>query len=242
MPADEQADVLPRRRLPQRELVEPPLHERHHEGEGGGERQQHARAERHERQGEQEQDRVGRQDDVHRHPREDEQDADDPQQDRPHDEAEAGCDEPAAVDRHATARHETDRDTRERREQDRGASIDDRDPRRGIPPRERLGDPQQMRCDHADDGETSRKVHTADALRTVQAHPARGEPARGYGWRSSHTRSAFWACRRFSASSHTTLWGPSMTSASTSYPRSAGRQWMKIASGRASAMTSLVTL
>ena len=51
-----------------------------------------------------------------------------------------------------------------------------------------------------------------------------------------HTRyssSAFCACSRFSASSHTTLCGPSMTSAATSSPRCAGRQCMNSASGLA---------
>ena len=36
---------------------------------------------------------------------------------------------------------------------------------------------------------------------------------------SSQTRTAFCACRRFSASSHTTLRGPSRTSAVISLPR-----------------------
>ena len=40
---------------------------------------------------------------------------------------------------------------------------------------------------------------------------------------------AFWMCRRFSASSHTRLCGPSITSAETSSPRCAGRQCRKIA-------------
>src|SRR4051812_23272118 len=40
---------------------------------------------------------------------------------------------------------------------------------------------------------------------------------------------AFWICRRFSASSHTRLCGPSMTPLDTSSPRCAGRQWRKIA-------------
>src|SRR4029079_2149744 len=44
---------------------------------------------------------------------------------------------------------------------------------------------------------------------------------------TKYSSSAFCACRRFSASSHTTLWGPSITSASTSSPRCAGRQGMK---------------
>ena len=40
----------------------------------------------------------------------------------------------------------------------------------------------------------------------------------------SHTSSAFWACSRFSASSHTALCGPSITSSVISCPRCAGRQ------------------
>ena len=39
------------------------------------------------------------------------------------------------------------------------------------------------------------------------------------GWASSQVSSAFWACSRFSASSQTTLCGPSMTSAAISLPR-----------------------
>lgn len=63
----------------------------------------------------------------------------------------------------------------------------------------------------------------------------------GFPPTSSSSSSAFCECRRFSASSHTTLCGPSMTSAATSSPRCAGRQCMKIASGLAAAMTSAVT-
>ena len=39
-------------------------------------------------------------------------------------------------------------------------------------------------------------------------------------------------CLRFSASSQTRLWGPSITSAVTSSPRTAGRQWRKMLSLR----------
>ncbi len=53
---------------------------------------------------------------------------------------------------------------------------------------------------------------------------------------------AFWAWRRFSASSHTTLCGPSSTSASISLPRYAGRQCMTIAVGEASDSRSAVTV
>src|SRR5581483_133080 len=47
--------------------------------------------------------------------------------------------------------------------------------------------------------------------------------------------SAFWACRRFSASSQTTDCGPSITDAAISLPRYAGRQCSTIASGAPSA-------
>ena len=52
---------------------------------------------------------------------------------------------------------------------------------------------------------------------------------------------AFWACRRFSASSQTSDCGPSMTSASTSSPRCAGRQWRNFAPPSASSIRSSVT-
>ena len=52
---------------------------------------------------------------------------------------------------------------------------------------------------------------SASSLRLAQRPAAPGQSCR-----SSQTRSAFWAWRRFSASSQTTLCGPSMTSASTS--------------------------
>src|SRR4029079_12273060 len=52
---------------------------------------------------------------------------------------------------------------------------------------------------------------------------------------SSHTSSAFCACNRFSASSHTALCGPSMTSSVISCPRCAGRQCRTTASGSARA-------
>ena len=58
---------------------------------------------------------------------------------------------------------------------------------------------------------------------------------------SKYSMSAFCACMRFSASSHTTDCGPSMTSASTSSPRCAGRQCMKRASGLAARIISLST-
>src|SRR5262249_1849092 len=45
--------------------------------------------------------------------------------------------------------------------------------------------------------------------------------------------SAFWACRRFSASSQTAEWGPYRTSSVISSPQCAGRQWSTIASGLA---------
>ena len=53
--------------------------------------------------------------------------------------------------------------------------------------------------------------------------------------------SAFCTCILFSASSHTTDCGPSMTSAVTSSPRWAGRQCMNSASGAATAIISAST-
>ena len=49
-------------------------------------------------------------------------------------------------------------------------------------------------------------------------HLGHGEPS-SRRCSSSQLSSAFWACSRFSASSHTTLCGPSMTSAAISLPR-----------------------
>ena len=128
-----------------------------------------------------------------------------------------------AAERPLAAGDEPDRDAGERREQDRGAAVDDGDPRRGVGVVEVL-DPQQVRGDHAEHGEAAREIDSGDALRAVQPVPARREPASGlhpvgrtrYSWRRSHTSSAFCACSRFSASSQTTLCGPSITSASTS--------------------------
>jgi hypothetical protein len=57
----------------------------------------------------------------------------------------------------------------------------------------------------------------------------------------SQTSRAFWACRRFSASSHTTDCGPSMTSAATSEPRKAGRQCRNSAPGAAWAIAAAST-
>ncbi len=67
-----------------------------------------------------------------------------------------------------------------------------------------------------------------------------GRPLSFYSTNNSSS-SAFWLCRRFSASSHTTLCGPSITAAATSSPRCAGRQCMNKASGCAAAMTASVT-
>ncbi len=58
---------------------------------------------------------------------------------------------------------------------------------------------------------------------------------------SSHTSSAFCACSRFSASSHTALCGPSMTSSVISWPRCAGRQCSTTASGSARPSSSALT-
>src|SRR5690554_2298636 len=57
----------------------------------------------------------------------------------------------------------------------------------------------------------------------------------------SQASRAFWACRRFSASSQITLCGPSMTSAVTSKPRSAGRQCRNRALGAARAISCAFT-
>ena len=57
----------------------------------------------------------------------------------------------------------------------------------------------------------------------------------------SQARRAFWACRRFSAWSQTTLAGPSITSAVISSPRCAGRQCNAIASGPAAASRSALS-
>ncbi len=54
-------------------------------------------------------------------------------------------------------------------------------------------------------------------------------------------RMPFWACRRFSASSNTTDWGPSITSAVTSSPRWAGRQCMNMVSGLAFSKSRALT-
>src|SRR5512139_467300 len=59
--------------------------------------------------------------------------------------------------------------------------------------------------------------------------------------RSRYSISAFCTCRRFSASSHTTDCGPSITAAVTSSPRCAGRQCMKTASDFATAIMSAST-
>ena len=55
-----------------------------------------------------------------------------------------------------------------------------------------------------------------------------------------YSSSAFCACNRFSASSHTTEAGPSITSASTSSPRWAGRQCKNSAPGSASPIRAAV--
>jgi hypothetical protein len=61
-----------------------------------------------------------------------------------------------------------------------------------------------------------------------------GRPARRWSVAPRHQAStAFCACSRFSASSKTTEFGPSMTSSVTSSPRCAGRQCMNRASGLA---------
>ena len=54
-------------------------------------------------------------------------------------------------------------------------------------------------------------------------------------------RMPFCACRRFSASSQTTEWGPSMTASVTSSPRCAGRQCMNNASSLAISINAAST-
>src|SRR4051794_38010596 len=72
--------------------------------------------------------------------------------------------------------------------------------------------------------------------------PLGGRDRRAHVWCSiSQTSSAFWAWSRFSASSQTTLRGPSMTSAAISLPRYAGRQCITIASSAACASRSAST-
>ena len=58
---------------------------------------------------------------------------------------------------------------------------------------------------------------------------------------SAQSITPFCACRRFSASSNTTEFGPSITSSVTSSPRWAGRQCMKIASLAATPMRRALT-
>src|SRR4029079_6171974 len=70
------------------------------------------------------------------------------------------------------------------------------------------------------------------AGRAGVSHPDPGKSARS---------SPFWAWRRFSAWSNTAELGESITSAATSSPRCAGRQWRKIASGSAISITRRVT-
>src|SRR5262249_24714858 len=72
---------------------------------------------------------------------------------------------------------------------------------------------------------TNTPGHDAELLPRSQASACR-----------HHASKPFWACSRFSASSKTTDWGPSMTSSVTSSPRCAGRQCMKSASDLALAI------
>ena len=78
------------------------------------------------------------------------------------------------------------------------------------------------RQDRHDAGLPAGPGHFGSGLRPAVSHRDRS---------SSHTSSAFCACSRFSASSHTALCGPSITSSVISCPRCAGRQCSTMASG-----------
>src|SRR5690606_9883370 len=100
--------------------------------------------------------------------------------------------------------------------------LRDRDPRLG----EQLGElglrPYDVAGQHLDD------VLLASGLRRRMRGAHHAHPCS-----NNQVSKAFWTCRRFSASSQTTLCGPSMTSAAISWPRYAGRQCSTIASGAA---------
>src|SRR6185437_296521 len=72
---------------------------------------------------------------------------------------------------------------------------------------------------------------------TCRLGSSRGGWKRGRAQARHQARMPFCACSRFSASSHTTDWGPSMTPAVTSSPRLAGRQCMKMAPALALAIS-----
>ena len=77
---------------------------------------------------------------------------------------------------------------------------------------------------------------------TLDAAPRRPTSAATRLYSPKHQRMiAFWACRRFSASSNITDCGPSITSDVTSSPRCAGRQCMNRASSPASAISAAFT-
>ena len=198
------------------------------DADDGGEHPEGGCRQAQQRHREEEQDAVGRQDHVDRHTRGIQQHPDAPDDRRPHDQASSRDDEratrrgPAPRARPRTG-HESDRDSRERREQDRGPPVDEIDPRRGLRSIE-MRDHQQVRGEHPEHRETPREIDAGEPAVAIQrARGADGGPSSSshrphpdHCWRSSQTSRAFWACSRFSASSQTTLCGPSMTSASTS--------------------------
>ena len=177
----------------------------------------------HQRQREEEQDRVRREDDIHRDGRGDQPDPDEPEHTGAHSQPSAGDPHLRRRQRSRPPGDQADGHSREGGEEDGRATVDHGHPRRRVRDVE-VVDPQQVSRDHADDGEAPSQVDTGHTRRVVQPAPSPGEPPRTpldgggprYCWRSSHTSSAFCACSRFSASSHTTLCGPSITSASTS--------------------------
>src|SRR6185437_12739369 len=84
-----------------------------------------------------------------------------------------------------------------------------------------------------------RSPHPKFALRISTSPASRARLFATYP--KHHVSTAFCACRRFSASSKTTLCGPSITSSLTSSPRWAGRQCMKMASLAARAIRRSLT-
>ena len=70
---------------------------------------------------------------------------------------------------------------------------------------------------------------------------AQGIGGAAHSWSNAQRSTDFCAWMRFSASSHTTERGPSITASVTSSPRWAGRQWRNSASPRAPAISSELT-
>jgi hypothetical protein len=122
-----------------------------------------------------------------------------------------------------------------------GADLDEVARQRG------LGDLETVSGEHGQqlalrmDGRAAPRISTIRCWRAARDRATvTGCSAVGCS-RSQEGNTAFCAWRRFSASSQTTLAGPSITSAATSKPRYAGRQCRKIAPGAASAIASAVT-